>query len=342
MVSWAESFACRRKGLLGYFGESYTKENCGLCDNCLHQEEKQVDITLPAQKFLSCVVRTNERFGVGHIIKVLRGSRSKDVLKWSHDKVTTYGIGQEYAVETWKHLAQQFLRLGLLKQTTGTGSLKVTEKGWAVCNGERVWGTLAEAEEAAVSNEPMTYNAELFARLRILRKELADAEGVPPYIIFADRSLQEMAAYYPQSTAAFSQLHGVGQMKLEKYAAHFLALIGDFCIQHQLPEKQPNTAVIVAPSIKRHSQEISEYLRSGHTIRQLQPRAIPIKKTQNTYSVEEIRQDFPKAYEHWAVEDDDRLKEHFVSGSTIQELAKYFQRKEGAIRSRLRKLGLLV
>ena len=151
MVSWAESFACRRKGLLAYFGESYTNERCDLCDNCLYQEEKQVDITLPAQKFLSCVVRTNELFGVGHIIKVLRGSRAKEVLKWSHDKVTTYGIGQEYTVETWKHLAQQFLRLGLLKQTAGTGSLKMTEKGWAVCNGERVWGTLAATAEAATS-----------------------------------------------------------------------------------------------------------------------------------------------------------------------------------------------
>ena len=271
MVSWAESFACRRRGLLAYFGEAYPSNNCGLCDNCLYQEEKQVDITLPAQKFLSCVVRTNELFGVGHIIKVLRGSRAKEVLKWSHDKVTTYGIGQEYSVETWKHLAQQFLRLGLLKQTTGTGSLKMTEKGWAVCNGERVWGTLAEAEEAAASNEPMSYNAELFARLRILRKELADAEGVPPYIIFADRSLQEMAAYYPQSTVAFSQLHGVGQMKLEKYAAHFLALIGDYCTEHQLAEKpRPRAVVIAPPAVKPRSLEVGDRFRAGESVAQLQ------------------------------------------------------------------------
>ena len=271
MVSWAESFACRRRGLLAYFGEAYPSDNCGLCDNCLYQEEKQVDITLPAQKFLSCVVRTNELFGVGHIIKVLRGSRAKEVLKWSHDKVTTYGIGQEYTVETWKHLAQQFLRLGLLKQTAGTGSLKMTEKGWAVCNGERVWGTLAEAEEAAVSNEPLTYNAELFARLRILRKELADAEGVPPYIIFADRCLQEMAAYYPQSTAAFSQIHGVGQMKLEKYAARFLALIGDYCTEHQLAEKpRPRAVVIAPPAVKPRSLEVGDRFRAGESVAQLQ------------------------------------------------------------------------
>jgi ATP-dependent DNA helicase RecQ len=271
IVSWAESFQCRRKGLLAYFGESYTNEHCDLCDNCLYQEEKQVDITVPAQKFLSCVVRTNEIFGVGHIIKVLRGSQAKDLLKWQHEKLTTYGIGKEYTAETWKHLAQQFLRLGLLKQVTGTGSLKMTEKGWAVCNGERVWGTLAETEEATASAEPMTYNAELFTQLRILRKELADAEQVPPYIIFTDRSLQEMAAYFPQSTATFSQIHGVGQMKLEKYAAHFLALIGDYCTQHQIAEKhRSRTNATAQPTVTGRSLEVGERFRAGESVAQLQ------------------------------------------------------------------------
>jgi ATP-dependent DNA helicase RecQ len=270
MVHWAESFECRRKGLLAYFGEAYPNDNCGLCDNCLYQEEKQVDITLSAQKFLSCVVRTNEIFGVGHIIKVLRGSQAKEVLQWQHEKLTTYGIGKEYSAETWKYLAQQFLRLGLLKQVTG--SLKVTEKGWAVCNGERVWGTLAEADEAAANAEPVSYNAELFARLRILRKELADAEQVPPYIIFSDRTLQELAAYFPQSTATFSQIHGVGQMKLEKYAPRFLALLRDYCTQHHLAEKsRPRMAAVIAqPAVKPRSLEVGDRFRAGESVAQLQ------------------------------------------------------------------------
>jgi ATP-dependent DNA helicase RecQ len=217
------------------------------------------------------VVRTNEIFGVGHIIKVLRGSQAKDLLKWQHEKLTTYGIGKEYTAETWKHLAQQFLRLGLLKQVTGTGSLKMTEKGWAVCNGERVLGTLAETEEATASAEPMTYNAELFTQLRILRKELADAEQVPPYIIFTDRSLQEMAAYFPQSTATFSQIHGVGQMKLEKYAARFLALIGDYCTQHQIAEKhRSRTNATSQPGVTARSLEVGDRFRAGESVAQLQ------------------------------------------------------------------------
>lgn len=271
MVNWAEAFDCRRKGLLAYFGEVYPADNCGQCDNCLRQEEQQVDITVPAQKFLSCVVRANEIFGVGHIIKVLRGSKSKEVLKWHHDKLSTYGIGKEYPEATWKHLAQQFLRLGLLKQVTGTGSLKLTDKGWAVCNGERVWGTLAEVEEPTLSTEAMSYDTTLFAQLRILRKELADAEQVPPYIIFSDRTLQEMAVYFPQSTTTFNQVHGVGQVKVEKYAERFLNLIRAYCTKQEIAERsRPHVAIVVPPIVKPRSLEVGDRFRAGATVAVLQ------------------------------------------------------------------------
>ncbi|MEZ4866361.1 MAG: DNA helicase RecQ [Caldilineaceae bacterium] len=271
LVDWAESFACRRKGLLAYFGENYPHEQCDMCDNCLRQKEQLVDLTLLAQKFLSCVVRAKEIFGVTHIIKVLRGSKSKEVLRWRHDQLSTYGIGRDYSEATWKHLAHQFIRQGLLKQVTGTGSLKLTEKGWAVCHSkEQVWGTMADGEVAAAA-EATSYNAALFTQLRTLRKELADAEQLPPYIIFSDRTLQEMAAYYPQSRTTFSQIHGVGQLKLEKYADRFLALIQAYCATEQLAERpRSQHSVIKPPSAKPRSLLVGERFRNGESVAALQ------------------------------------------------------------------------
>jgi ATP-dependent DNA helicase RecQ len=271
MVNWVESFECRRKGLLAYFGESYAHEPCTMCDNCLRQPEQQLDLTLPAQKFLSCVSRTNETFGVGHMIKVLRGSKAQEVLKWQHDKLSTYGIGKEYPEAIWKHLAYQLIRQGLLKQMTGTGSLKLTAKGWAVIKGEKVWGTLIDQADVATSAEPPTYHAELFAQLRTLRKSLADAEQMPPYIIFSDRALQEMATYFPQSATAFGQIHGVGQVKLEKYGDCFLASIAAFCREHQITERARSHSAVVKPSaIGPRSLEVGNRFRNGESVEALE------------------------------------------------------------------------
>lgn len=196
---------------------------------------------------------------------------SKDLLKWNHDQLSTYGIGKEYSEATWKHLAQQFLCLGLLKQVTGTGSLKLTDKGWAVCNGEQVWGTLAKVTETAAIAEAGQYNAELFAQLRRLRKTLADREQVPPYIIFSDRALQEMANYCPQSMTAFGQIHGVGQIKLEKYGERFLAVLRDFCNQHNLTEQPRPRITSVTPSVvKPRSLAVGERFRAGASVTELQ------------------------------------------------------------------------
>ena len=130
LVDWATSIECRRKGLLAYFGEGYENQNCGMCDNCRNVEMERVDLTIPAQKFLSCVFRTKQIFGEAYIIDVLRGSKAQKVIENGADKLSVYGIGTEYSKEQWKRLALQFAQQELLNRNPQHGSLRLTQRGW--------------------------------------------------------------------------------------------------------------------------------------------------------------------------------------------------------------------
>ncbi|MEZ4737155.1 MAG: DNA helicase RecQ [Caldilineaceae bacterium] len=149
LVNWAEAQGCRRQPLLAYFGETYGADNCGMCDNCTVTAEEQVDLTVAAQKFLSCVVRTGQKFGAGHVINVLRGSRAQAVLKWGHERLSTHGIGQDYTEQTWKQLAQQFLQQGLLTHEVDYGTLSVSEQGGECCGARPRCGGYCRQRPAA-------------------------------------------------------------------------------------------------------------------------------------------------------------------------------------------------
>lgn len=240
MVGLAETDMCRRIPLLRYFGEQYATPNCGMCDNCTKTQEELVDITIPAQKFLSCVKRTGELFGAGHVIDVLRGSQAQKVLQHRHDQLSTYGIGLEFSKKQWFHLSRQFLQKGLMTQDAEFGSLKLTPKAWEVFRGnDQVFGKI-EAEhrrDESTSISDLEYDTALFELLRKKRKELADAANMPPYIIFPDTTLIDMAAYFPQSPESLLTIQGVGAAKLEKYGDIFLNVIRDYCAAHEIDEK---------------------------------------------------------------------------------------------------------
>ena len=276
MVDWATSGDCRRRELLAYFGEAYESENCQACDNCLKREEEQVDLTLPAQKFLSCILRTHQVFGIVHIIDVLRGSRAKKVTRQRHDRLSTFGIGKEYSAEQWKLLAQQFTQQKLIARDMEHGSVKVTETGWAVLKGENVRGTPVETGEkstgrAVPADEAAGVDRQLFEQLRAKRKELADTANVPPYVIFSDRTLQEMATWFPHSTASLEKLHGIGQAKVARYADTFLPIIAAYCRERGIKEN-PKPAPRSKSTSRRsnpRSREVAERFRSGESIPQL-------------------------------------------------------------------------
>ncbi|MDH5719717.1 MAG: DNA helicase RecQ [Spirochaetia bacterium] len=238
LLGFIESKSCRRVSLLNYFGENYQTENCEMCDNCLNPKEETVDITIAAQKFLSCVKRTGEMFGINHIIDILRGSKSQKISNFNHHNLTTYGIGLEFSKNQWRHLARQFISSKILLQDVENfGVLKITPDGYDVLKGLKKANGYIEEEKIAASKtraEDINYDEPLFNLLRSKRKNLADAASVPPYVVFSDKSLIEMAAYFPQSLEAFEKIHGVGENKLKKYGDTFLAIIIDYCRNNKI------------------------------------------------------------------------------------------------------------
>jgi ATP-dependent DNA helicase RecQ len=273
IVRYAEDeTTCRRRPLLNYFGEATEVDNCSNCDNCTSAPTDLVDITAFAKKFIACVKQVNEKFGAGHITDILLGSRNEKVLRWAHEKLTTYGTGVELNRKQWMHIARQLLTIGYVKQVGEYQTLSVTAKGSDVLNGRvHVMGILLETKERVKKEEKkkseLEYNSALFALLRQKRKELADQAGVPPYVIFSDRTLIEMAAYYPQSKAALLTIAGVGQVKLNRYGEGFLEIIKPYCEKHGLKELHPvptnGRTVSQQPATERQrsSVEIGERTR---------------------------------------------------------------------------------
>jgi ATP-dependent DNA helicase RecQ len=273
MLRFGEADECRRIPLINYFGEEYSQKNCRMCDNCLTGETVKKDMTVLAQKFLSCVKRSGEIFGANHIIDVLRGSKAQKVFKFSHQHLSTYGIGLECSRKQWIKLARQFINKGLLMQDGDFGSLKLTEKGWAVLKGEEiVMGRLAEenSRDLLSENDDTQFDLKLFDIMRKKRKELADATHVPPYIIFSDKTLAEMASYYPQNRDALMAIHGVGKIKYENYGQIFIELIRGYCRQHQVEEDPPKAlrkAVHTAASTQKlRYMVIGDAFNSGRSI----------------------------------------------------------------------------
>ncbi|MDH6100658.1 DNA helicase RecQ [Anabaenopsis sp. FSS-46] len=227
VIDYAEGTDCRRTIQLGYFGERFPG-NCGNCDNCRYPKPVQ-DWTIAAMKFLSCVARCQERFGMLHIIDVLRGSKSKKISQNQHDKLSTYGIGKDKTVDEWRILGRSLLHQGLLQQTNdGYSVLKLNALSWEVMKRQRqVLIAVPVAQKISpVSEGDKTAQTELLLlRLRSLRKQLADEQSVPPYVVFQDSTLRLMAQVQPQSLTEFGKLSGVGSHKLAQYGEKFLAEI---------------------------------------------------------------------------------------------------------------------
>jgi len=276
IVRYAEDeLTCRRKPLLDYFGESYSTDNCSNCDNCTSAPTELTDITIYAQKFLSCVKRADERFGAGHIADILLGSQNKKVLRWGHDKLSTHGIGTELTRKQWMHLARQLLTMGYLKQEGEYRTLSLTAEGLEMLRKrEQVMGVVQEAERVRKKGrekEQIEYDNALFDILRQKRKEMADEAGVPPYVIFSDRTLVEMAAYYPQSSASLLNISGVGQVKLRQYGDAFLEVIQVYCDKHDLKEKQKKSIREKSDRNRRYFL-VGEAYNAGETVESLMAR----------------------------------------------------------------------
>lgn len=229
MVEFAETKTCRRKILLGYFGESFENENCQTCDNCASPPEK-FDATIITQKILSCVYRVDQRFGAGYIIDVLMGSTDQKIMRNNHQHLSTYGIVDDFSKNQLRTFIQELIHLNYLQQTQDQYPvLRLAPKSADVLKKKKqVMLYLPAVKKEKKRKKDYGENPELFEKLRVLRKEIADEQNVPPYIIFSDVTLKEMANTLPATKDEFADIKGVGKQKLALYADSFLAVIMNY------------------------------------------------------------------------------------------------------------------
>lgn len=234
MAAFAESQICRRRVLLGYFGEERL-EDCGNCDICRNPPQTY-DATEDARKALSCVYRVGQRFGAGHVIDVLRGGRGQRLLDLRHDQLSTYGIGAHLSQAEWSSLLRQLVHLGYLRQDVADYSvLKLTERARPLLRGEEVL-PLAKPRIPTVKKEAgetrgkkdLSCDQALFQRLRALRKTIAEVAGVPPFVVFTDATLVELARVQPCDHAGLLRIGGIGAHKADRYGDMFLAELADY------------------------------------------------------------------------------------------------------------------
>ncbi len=252
MRDYAESDLCRRALILNHFGEAHESHNCAACDNCLSGPRETVDLAIAAQKFLSCVKRTGERFGAAHVVDVLLGDSTEKVERFGHKALSTFGIGTELRRAGWLALARRLAATGHLVRDLEHSTLTLGRPAFEMFRDKPPYPVPAElvglgketnagalaldtkrthrrppiqtASNAIVSGDGGSAE-ELFMSLRALRKRIADEAGVPPYVVFPDRTLKEMAVAKPRSETALAAIYGVGRAKLEKYGHRFLELI---------------------------------------------------------------------------------------------------------------------
>ena len=231
LLSLCESVGCRRRALLGYFGE--TCDRCGNCDRCLTPVET-INGTEIAQKALSAALRTGQRFGAGHLVSVLRGKATEKIRQHNHDQLPTFGVGADISGTVWLSYLRQLVAADVLRiDIAGYGALKLGRRGPAVLKGTESVALHGEAtrrqktRRQAVASPPGNIDMDLFARLKQVRLEIAHAEGVPAFIVFHDRSLRDMAVRKPQNPEQLAACYGVGDSKLTRYGRRFLEVLKD-------------------------------------------------------------------------------------------------------------------
>jgi ATP-dependent DNA helicase RecQ len=235
MLALCEQVHCRRQALLGYFGDTL-EQPCGNCDTCLEPVET-CNGTLAAQQALSCIHRTEQRFGVAYLVDVLLGKSTERITRFGHDKQSTFGIGKHLGERQWHSVFRQLVARGLVAvDFENFGAMRLTEACRPILRGEQPLMLRKDLQVEKTktgklvksTHKSKTINSLLWDALRNKRRELAESQNVPPYVIFHDASLMAMMEHKPETLAQLSLLHGVGKRKLERYGKQFLAIIQEF------------------------------------------------------------------------------------------------------------------
>jgi ATP-dependent DNA helicase RecQ len=264
MEYYAESPVCRRRQLLHYFGEEFTEDNCGMCDNCVHPRER-FDGTEAVKTVLQAVKQTNERFGLNHLVNVIRGIEDEYVRSYGHFDLAIYGKGGDEDADHWKSVIRQALIYQYLeKDIDNIGVLKISKKGEAFLKKpvtielarDHDFTTDIEDEEVSSDKAPVmakAYDDKLFEMLKALRKKIAKEKNLPPYVIFQDPSLEEMATTYPTTKEDLASVNGVGMGKVNKFGKEFLELIEQYVDENDI---ETASEVVVKSSVNKSKTKI--------------------------------------------------------------------------------------
>ena len=255
VMDYADLEFCRRRHLLSYFGEEYGKENCGGCDVCLSdkKEKEMFDATVVAQKILSAMVRTGQRFGAGYIADILCGKNKKMIRGRKHDKLSVFGIVNDFSVDQLREIIRLLLGVGLIEKSQGEyPTLILSVRGKKFLNDkEKLFLPKLEEEvfdDSFKIEDDFEYDGQLFEKLRSLRREIASELNVPPFVVFSDVSLREMAYYFPSDSESFLRVAGVGELKLKNFGKKFLQEINRYAKENNIAPKE-------FPILKRRGSE---------------------------------------------------------------------------------------
>jgi len=274
IVGYCEAITCRRKYVLEYFGEEYLsdekkdKKGCEACDICLNPNSL-FDATEITQKILSCVIRTGSRFGRNYIADVLLGKNSQQITENMHCDLSVFGIVQDFNKDEINHIMRSLIAFGFLQVSSGKyPTVSIAEKGAQFLKQKKLlelpkMRVDTEEQEKNISRKKMQYDLDLFEKLRVLRKQVADKNNVPPFMIFSDVSLQEMACYFPVDKNNFAKIEGVGVKKLESFSDVFLAVINKYIKENNIQSQEiPNRNQKRIKDIKSNSTFSERYIKT--------------------------------------------------------------------------------
>lgn len=320
MDRYARGAVCRHRALVAYFGQEYEVENCGSCDLCLNDTEEVPDALIVAQKVLSCVARVNQSFGIGHVISVLRGENTENVRRRGHDQLSTFGLLSGHGKAELRDWVYQLIGQGVLLQVGDEYPvLKLNAASWEVMRGQRAVRLVqiprgkkaAKAAAEGVSWEGV--DRDLFESLRLLRKRFADERGKPPYVIFNDATLRELARVRPSSLERMRAVSGVGDVKLRDFGPAFLAAIDEHCTRTgvardqrvrpapPLFESRPPAATPSTPAPRPNPTREAAYdlFRKGASLDEVARQTGRSRSTIVEYLTQYIREVAPPSVSSW-------------------------------------------
>ena len=299
---------CRHKALSQHFGQAYEAETCGACDMCLGEVEGVEDATVLAQKVLSCVARVGQRFGVMHVVDVLRGADTAQVRRCGHDRLSTFGLVSDLSRPALTAMVYQLIDQGLLRRTEGDRPmLQLNDASWSALRGERRVQLLRPREQAPAATDVEReawegVDAGLFEHLRQLRRTWATERGVPPYVVFEDSTLRELARVRPTDQSVLSAVRGIGEKRMADYGSALTATIAAYCAEHDLQSDLRPEPAFVEPEPRRRGgklDEAVELFEQRKSIAQVMAATERAESTVFAYLAEWIRRDAPASIDTW-------------------------------------------